>query len=350
MLFDLRPKTRREEVFDREREFSELEKSLETYPIALLLGIRRVGKSSILGAYLSERPGILIDCRELYAERGHLTRDELVKELQSRVSLLGKLMARFKFSFDLKFLALEPRELSLREVFRELNDLGERLGGFVIAFDEAQYLRFYGSRGGKELLALFAHAYDSLPNLRIILTGSEVGLLHDFLGLDDYSSPLYGRVAGEVVVEPFDRETSIEFLRQGFREAGLNVPEEEIEEAVELLDGVPGWLTVFGVEYLREGNFRRAMERTLEVARGLVMGELEGLKRRSPRYVDILRAIALGYNRWSLLRDYLAVRGTRVPDPRLYALLENLKKMNWISEKEGTYRITDPVVLTALKD
>lgn len=350
MLFDLRPKTRREDIFDREREFRELEKSLETYPITLLLGIRRVGKSSILRAYLNERPGVLIDCRELYAERGHLTREELVRELQSRVSLLGKLTSRFKVSLSLKFLTLEPRELSLREVFRELNDLGEKLGGFIIAFDEAQYLRFYGSRGGKELLALFAHAYDSLPNLRIILTGSEVGLLHDFLKITDYESPLYGRIAGEVVVEPFDRETSIEFLRQGFREARFNVPEREIEDAVELLDGVPGWLVIFGVEYLREGGFQRAIERTLEVARGLVMGELEELRRRSPRYVDILRAIALGYNRWSLIRDYLAVRGAKIPDPRLYALLGNLKKMSWVTEEGDIYRITDPVVATVLRD
>ena len=186
--------------------------------------------------------------------------------------------------------------------------------------------------------------------MRIILTGSEVGLLHDFLKITDYESPLYGRIAGEVVVEPFDRETSIEFLRQGFREARFTVPEREIKDAVELLDGVPGWLVIFGVEYLREGGFQRAIERTLEVARGLVMGELEELRRRSPRYVDILRAIALGYNRWSLIRDYLAVRGTRVPDPRLYALLKNLKKMSWITEEESIYRITDPVVATVLRD
>lgn len=43
------------------------------YPLTLLLGIRRAGKSSILRAYLNENLGILIDCRELYAERGYIT-------------------------------------------------------------------------------------------------------------------------------------------------------------------------------------------------------------------------------------------------------------------------------------
>ncbi|WP_297523746.1 ATP-binding protein, partial [Thermococcus sp.] len=317
MLFDLRPKQRREDIFDREREFEELEKSVETYPLSLLLGIRRVGKSSILRAYLSVNPGILIDCRELYAESGHITKEDLIRELQLKGTILQRLLSKFRISLDLKFLRLEPKEASLREIFRELNEIGEKTGKFVIAFDEAQYLRFYGSRGGKELLALFAHAYDSLPNLRIILTGSEVGLLHDFLGIDDYESPLYGRIAGEVYVEPFTPDVSKEFLKTGFREAGVEVSGDIVNRAVETLDGIPGWLVLFGVEYLRSGDFEEAIERTLETARGLILGELKELERRAPRYVEILRGIALGYNRWSLLRDYLNVKGMRTPEPRL---------------------------------
>ncbi len=350
MLFDLRPKDRREEIFDREREFRELEKSVERYPLTLLLGIRRVGKSSILRAYLNENPGILIDCRELYAESGHITKEDLIRELQLKGTILQRLLSKFKISLDLKFLRLEPKEASLREIFRELNEIGEKTGKFVIAFDEAQYLRFYGSRGGKELLALFAHAYDSLPNLRIILTGSEVGLLHDFLGIDDYESPLYGRIAGEVYVEPFTPDVSKEFLKTGFREAGVEVSGDIVNRAVETLDGIPGWLVLFGVEYLRSGDFEEAIERTLETARGLILGELKELERRAPRYVEILRGIALGYNRWSLLRDYLKVKGMRTPEPRLYELLKNLMKMGWITKKNETYQLTDPLIKAALTD
>ena len=350
MLFDLRPKQRREDIFDREREFEELEKSVGIYPLTLLLGIRRVGKSSILRAYLNENPGILIDCRELYAESGHITKEDLIRELQSKGTILQRLLSKFKISLDLKFLRLEPKEASLREIFRELNEIGEKTGKFVMAFDEAQYIRFYGSRGGKELLALFAHAYDSLPNLRIILTGSEVGLLHDFLGIDDYESPLYGRIAGEVYVEPFAPNVSKEFLKAGFREAGVEVSGDIVKRAVETLDGIPGWLVLFGVEYLRSGDFEEAIARTLETARGLILGELRELERRAPRYVGILRGIALGYNRWSLLRDYLNVKGMRTPEPRLYELLKNLMKMGWITKKNETYQLTDPLTKIALTD
>jgi len=272
-----------------------------------------------------------------------------MREIQSKREPLQRTLARFRVKLNLRFLEIEPEEASLREVFRELNEVGEKTGRFITAFDEAQYLRFYGSRGGKELLALFAHAYDSLPNLRIILTGSEVGLLHDFLGIDDYESPLYGRVGGEIYVRPFDEKTSKAFLRAGFKEAGLDVPGDIIDRAGSVLDGIPEWLVLFGVKYLEARDFEKAMGATLNVAKGLLFGELGELERRSRRYMGILRAIALGYNRWSLIRDYLAVKGMRTPEPRLYELLKNLKKMGWADEENGAYKLTDPVVKLILR-
>ena len=200
------------------------------------------------------------------------------------------------------------------------------------------------------MLALFAYAYDNLENLKIVLTGSEVGLLHDFLGINDYESPLYGRVAGEVYVEPFDLHLSKEFLKAGFREVNLNVEDEIIEKAIEMLDGIPGWLVLFGVEYMREKDYEKAMKRTFEVAKGLILGELRELEKRSRRYLEILRGIALGYNRWSLIRDYLAVKGIPTPEPRLYELLNNLKKMGWINEVEGKYILSDPLVKVTLTE
>ncbi|MBC7095017.1 ATP-binding protein [Thermococcus sp.] len=350
MLFDPRPKSRREEVFDRDIEFEGLEESVRTYPITLLLGIRRVGKSSILRAYLNNKPSILVDCRELYGEKGHIAREDLIDELQKKGSLLSKLLSKFKAELDLKFLKLEPKDATLREILHELNEVGEKLGQpFILAFDEAQYLRFYGSRGGKELLALLAYAYDSLSNVRVIMTGSEVGLLHDFIGFEDYKSPLYGRLMGEVYIKPFDRETSMEFLRTGFNEIGVEISEGEIEKAVDLLDGIPGWLVTFGLEYSKVKDLEKALKRTLRVAKGLILGELKELEKRSIRYSLILQAIALGYNRWSLIRDYLAVKGHRTPEPRLHELLKNLKKMGWIEEKNRKYSLTDPVVVAVLK-
>jgi len=113
---------------------------------------------------------------------------------------------------------------------------------FIIALDEAQYLRF----SNKRYDLLLAWSIDNLSNILYVLTGSEVGLLHDFLRLDSTDSPLRGRVRREVYVEKFSVERSVEFLRKGFEERGVEARASEIEEVVKQLNGVPGWLTLYG--------------------------------------------------------------------------------------------------------
>lgn len=49
MLFDVRPKTDRKDLFGRERELEWLLGALRSdVPLILLLGVRRVGKTSLL--------------------------------------------------------------------------------------------------------------------------------------------------------------------------------------------------------------------------------------------------------------------------------------------------------------
>ncbi|NJE04057.1 ATP-binding protein [Thermococcus sp. MV11] len=351
MLFDPRPKKRREELFDREEEINELVTTLE--PLTLLLGIRRVGKSSLLRVALNElENGVYIDARKMYFDSGGwITSESLIREFERALnSLRGAIKGRvFEVlgrvrGVSISGLRLElGRDVRLSEVLEALNEVGA-----VVGIDEAQYLRFYGSRGGREFLALLAYSYDNLDNLRFILTGSEVGLLHDFLGTDDYESPLYGRAHREVVLKPFPRELSIGFLRRGFSEMNVDVSSEVIEEAVDVLDGVPGWLVEFGRRYAETRDLKGSLDYVFNRARGFLRGELEELRRRSPRYVLILEAIARGHNRWELIRDYLSSRGQRVPNSRLAGLLRNLEKMSWIEEDFSSgvkrYRITDPVI------
>lgn len=115
-----------------------------------------------------------------------------------------------------------------------------------------------------------------------MFTGSEVGLLHDFVGIDDYSSPLYGRISEEIEIRPFPRELSEEFLRRGFAEVGVKVPEDEIRRAVDELDGIPGWLVEFGFNYWKKGSFEKAIETTMNRAKAMIKEELFELEKRSP--------------------------------------------------------------------
>ncbi len=67
----------------------------------------------------------------------------------------------------------------------------------------------------------------------------------------------------------------------------------------------------------------------------------------------ILEDIAKDYNRWELLREYLAVKGQDVSKARLAVLLDSLEKMNWIVKEsvggKKRYRIVDPMIERVLK-
>ncbi|CAB50079.1 AAA family ATPase [Pyrococcus abyssi] len=341
MLFDPKPKERKEDLFDREEELAELISSITKYPITLLLGIRRTGKSSIIKVSLNE-----IDAIGIYIDVRKAMKGGRVSEERLKLQLLGNIR---RLRINIPGIKLEPTPLDMTDIFDLLNSYGrKRRKIIVLAFDEAQYFRFYGSRGGEDFLLAVAYSYDNHEWIRFLFSGSEVGLLHDFLGFDDSKAPLFGRIYNEITLEPFPRDLSIEFLREGFREVNLNVPQEHIEVAVDELDGVPGWLVEYGYHYVHTRDHREALERTLQNALSLIRSELSELERRSERYVAILKAISLGINRWSKIKEYVEAKHGSITNARFSALLKNLEKMSWIRAelKDGrkVYRIVDPVV------
>ena len=58
-----------------------------------------------------------------------------------------------------------------------------------------------------------AYAYDSLRYVNFVLTGSQVGLLYNFLGLNDPNAPLFGRAYMEVKTRRLSPDEAYEFLK-----------------------------------------------------------------------------------------------------------------------------------------
>ncbi|NJE00631.1 ATP-binding protein [Thermococcus sp. JdF3] len=353
MLFSPYPKTRREELFDREVELGELESSVERGErLVLLLGLRRLGKSSLLNVALNElpNPSIKIDVRKTYSEFSSVNRYVIGKMLLSGMSGKKRLVEEARaflervrgVSVSGFRVEITSRDFSITELLEALNDYGEKAGRVVIAFDEAQYLRFGGATRYDGILA---YAVDNLPNLTFIMTGSEVGLLFDFLKPDDPNAPLFGRYHHDIALERFEPGLSAEFLRRGFEEAGVEVSEREIEDAVEKLDGIPGWLALYGyTRVTRKLRHGEAIEEVLREAKSIADGELSRLFAYSPRYRVILKAVALGYSRWKDIKDYVTLKLGYVNDSNFSALLENLVKSGYVEKREGRYTIPDPVL------
>ena len=104
-------------------------------------------------------------------------------------------------------------------------------------------------------------------------------------------------------MERFSKKQSIEFLKAGFQELNISINERIIEKAVRKLDGIVGWLALFGYVV---SETRRLEEKTLkrfqDMAIKLVESEIKKLERRSRRYISILKAISMGIRNWSKIK------------------------------------------------
>ncbi|OAA31954.1 hypothetical protein AT15_03780 [Kosmotoga arenicorallina S304] len=361
MLFSIEPKHSLRDIFNRKEEVSAFQKSLQSERLIVLDGLRRIGKTSLLKAVLEEFDGyhVFIDCRAYF--RNNLIDVEafdraLIKEIEKTLKL-GKLKKILKSISGLSFGGFEisiegkGQKTNLAEALKSIDETlkGKR---FVLAFDEAQNLRFY-RKGGKDLLNLFAYIYDNLKNFVIVLTGSEIGLLHDFLGIDDPDAPLFGRYLSEIRLQRFSKDKSLEFLRKGFEELAIDVSEKSLERVVDELDGIVGYLSIYGYIYYKEDPVN-ALEKTKELAKKLVEKELSALINRSTNYGYVLKAVSLHINRFNQIRTYIENNFGTISDPTLSKILNTLVKQSFLEQKyvDGVkrYLFPDPVMEYVCKE
>ncbi|OIP14137.1 MAG: hypothetical protein AUJ99_00040 [Caldisericum sp. CG2_30_36_11] len=363
MYFSLEPKIRREDLYDREKELKELRKALEGGRIVLLTGIRRIGKTSLLRVFLEENkehgtPFIFVDCRSFIKKGNMINKNEfntyILNELkktfkESTIKRIFDSISNIKIPWlEIGLKGEKKSEVTLTQALNDLNDLLDKSKKkLIIAMDEAQYLRFYGS-GGTEMLNLLAHAYDHLANILFILTGSEVGVLHDFLKSDDPKAPLFGRYLNEIKLERFTKEESFNFLLEGFKQIKIKPNKEEIENAVRILDGLVGYLVIYGYTVKQKGNYNDAFEETIKIAEQLVNQELEELFLKSENYRLVLLAVAHKMATFSKIKEYISLYSGKISNQTLSNILKSLVKYSFLDVQfeDGTkkYVIPDPII------
>ncbi|GAB6947555.1 ATP-binding protein [Vulcanisaeta sp. JCM 16161] len=359
MLFDTKPKTRRADLFDFEEEFSRLSRLINDSLTRLIVvrGLRRTGKTSLVLTTLNELgvPYVFIDVREVVRSRRGLYEvlsralSDFLRRYSLRKALLNSII---KALSGVRGVRVHGVEVSLNwgrdrplltELFREFDGVSSSVGvGFVIVIDEAQRL---GGSLGIEVWSAVAHAYDFLGNIKFIISGSEMGVLNSIL--NNPESPLFGRAYAEVITERLSREKSLEFLQRGFSEVGVEVDEGELNEVVDRLDGVIGWLTYYGYSRSVGG---RDLTSIFNDAINLAREELENfLKLRvSRRYRVVLKLLASGVREWGLLKRRLEdYEGSPISDRVLHDILTALKMHSIINEE---LEFTDPIVKEAARE
>ena len=375
MYFDEAPKTQREDLYDFEEQFDLFKRALKRGArLIAITGLRRTGKTSLLLTALndSKLPYLVLDGR-VFAKRATITREDLVLALERSINdFVSRQKSWTQRALDwLRKIrgvevTLKPPKISLAwgpsvkeaaditQIFESLGRLAEkRKKKFVIAFDEAQEFR---KLAGYDLTMILAHVYDYVPGLQIVVTGSQIGLLRDFLGNENPKAPLFGRFRVDIGLPHLDEARSREFLELGFKQVGMKPGEKIVAEIFGELDGVIGWLAFVGARGLTYRKIDEAiLERIFTEGARLAASELEsffiGREVARKRYTIILSELSKSPRRWSELKSSLEIKeGKHISNQILSGLLGKLVKAGFVRKNgKGIYSVADSLLRRATR-
>jgi len=337
-----------------------------------VLGIRRIGKTSLVKVTLNE----LHDYVTLTINLGRLgSKKSYPMESFSRLFLEGAMEVLRKYTFAGRVskiianrLGVNPEDIlelnwakvgvklrefkteDVNEVIRALNSIAkDNKKELVVFIDEVQNVK---KVKGFDIGSFFHDIYEWCENTIVIVSGSFIGVAEEVLNQVEEERPFYGRRFFRIKLERFDENKSREFLRRGFEEEGVKVDEKIIDEAVKLFDGIPGWLALFGRSYSYSVKHSHPIDVKVVVkeAAKQVSKEFTGflINSNSPkRYAEIILSLSRLGNRASLteIRDVMnSLYRENIGDSRLYELLGTLVSYGFVLKAgRGKYSLPNDV-------
>lgn len=374
MLFDERPKENLEDLFDREDEMQKFENAIAMKrPLIVISGHRRVGKTSILKTMINQnvKYSIFIDLRNLASKRFasradmiHLIQGSVQEFLDNNKSVAEQIIELLKTVRGVSFagfsIQLEPKsekELDLPGLFNRIDKWAKNSGQLILlAIDESQEFR---KAQHFNMVGLLASMYDNCKSIIVVLTGSEAGLLYEFIGVDDAKAPLYGRSFEEIKIMHLSNEKSKEFLLKGFDQYKIErqktvMATDAIDLAAEQLGGVLGWLIKFGIKCVQRNEITAEnLEEIQEEGSKLAKEEYDNFmstRNAVERYEIIMKTLATKPSSWDTIKTQLAlVTKKTIYNKNLAGLLDTLQKVGFIIKELDKYSIEDPLLRRALQ-
>jgi len=355
LLFKLGPKTRREDFYNFDSELNKIINDImdPTTRLIAVKGLRRTGKSSLVRVAVNQTryPFAIIDLREF----AQITPTEFVSSLNEiLLRSYERLSKRYKIPIDLERISVfgvsfTKRERKIyRQILREINDVAMRKKTrFILIIDEAQEaVRFGFDR-------YLAFVYDNLEGILTIVTGSQVGVFENML--ENSESPLFGRAYSEITMRRLKKEEAMEFLRLGFEELSIKVEQSLIEQIVDELDGIIGWLSYYGWQFYKTKNHKKALQKARRGAILIAKKEIEnflqtrGIGRR--QYLLVLKALSTEPMRWSDIKRYLEIKMKReIPNNQVTKYIKTLLDYGFIIKERNKYKIPDPITKKAVRE
>lgn len=341
MLFDLHPKENRKELFGRDNEIDYSLNQILSGNWLIIGGQREIGKTSLIKVVINE-------LKERHDFKGIYVNLRGIKSLNSLLNLIISEINSIKIKFDLKVnvnFIIGSAGVQIKKSSKVVNSLIELLNSiqddFIIGLDEVQEL----SLASKQFLDVLGNVFSSNPKVRFVFTGSYIGVTKTLLNPPS-SSPLHGRPPSILNLKPFSEEVSKQFLKKGMEELSVSFNKED--DVVKKLDGIVGWLTLFGNFYaIRKTTFEEALNLTLNEGRKIMIDEFKHfLENKSNKILYIkLMDIVKVVNRWKDIKRGVEISVGKIDDKELSLALESLVSNNFIEKGDkGEYRIVDPLL------
>lgn len=336
-LFDPSPKNDPRFLYGRDKELRDLVTHIKEKRWVILLGPRRIGKTSLARCAIAKIrcKNVLVDSRANNDFAGAL--------VSSLIGAGGSLQAQVG-------LAATPLPLTIgvsynRSAFKEgLDRLLKRIDRLVVIIDEVQWLR--NPRG---VTMLLAHIYDyHYDRVTLVITGSAVGVMRS-IAEPGAKSPLYGRAIVRMEVGRWSPSVSLGFLKEGCNEKRIHYHEDFMAKVVDTLDGIPGWLTLYGYNYsLDPREAVDPLRKTLDEALKIVSEEMESVSKIAVgwhRQLKILKELSVGPRRFMEMAE-----AVRINNQALSRHLDMLQRLRYIEkDNEGRYSMIDPILIEYVK-
>ncbi len=351
MYFEITPKTRKEDLFGSDYYLELLKSYLQDQGVRLVVikGLRRVGKTSLLNVGLQEAglPFVCLDVRNspFYDKKEFMI--FLLKRIQEKTgSLWDKIMDKIagvgrgykSFSVELFF----SQEANVSSFFGNFNEQLKKKGAsFILAFDEVQLLKQIGFD------YFLAGVFDNYTQIKVVLTGSEIGIMDQFLGKEAYEAPLFGRAYLELTVGKIREEAVAKFLEEGFKQINKKIEFEEIREVISTFDGIIGWATQYGWFRSKKISHQKALQKVEEEGKIILRRELESFltkKKSKGNYLRTVASVAKGKNTWISLKQSFAKAGIPLSDSQLHLYLKELIEYGFVEKINEQYFLADPLL------
>lgn len=268
----------------RDNELKNLTKMYNSpkFEMAVIYGRRRVGKTSLIKKFITDKPSIYVQGVEATSE--------------TNLRFISNAILNFE----------NPKRINTHRSFFNFEDAFEEIQNFankqkqklIFVMDEYPYFAESAPEVSSVLQYVIDHIYKENNNIMLILCGSSMSFMeHQVLG---YKSPLYGRKTGQFKIRPFNIFDTKKMLPR--------VNNRDLLAYYGITDGIPQYISFVNQSKTVAENIENmflVQNAPLQTEPNVLLQEE---LRKPATYFSILNALAHGKTKNSQISQAIGVR------------------------------------------